>query len=218
MAEIEFYSEELVVRVGDWDVQSEREPLPYQDTRVTTVRVHPQYDRSTLANDIAVLTLAQGLRLYPDVPHVNSICLPLPTTEFTEEWCWVSGWGKDAWGMVGRFQSVQKAVDVGVVSGAECEARLRHTRLGRHYKLDDHSFLCAGGEKNKDACTGDGGAPLVCEGPVGHWTLAGLVAWGVGCAQPNIPGVYVNIPSMVPWIVQTVQSLRSNASALSFLL
>ena len=35
--------------------------------------------------------------------------------------------------------------------------------LGNHFTLDK-SFNCAGGEKNVDVCTGDGGGPLMCPG------------------------------------------------------
>ena len=37
-------------------------------------------------------------------------------------------------------------------------------------------WVCAGGEEGKDACSGDGGGPLVCPAPgTGHMQLAGLV-------------------------------------------
>lgn len=63
----------------------------------------------------------------------------------------------------------------------------------------------------KDACTGDGGAPLACS-VGGRWYLAGLVAWGIGCGQVNVPGVYVNIFNLTTWIQQTTQ--QSVASGL----
>ena len=53
-------------------------------------------------------------------------------------------------------------------------------------------FLCAGGEEGKDACKGDGGGPLVCS-VGGVWHLAGIVSWGIGCGERDIPGVYVKV-------------------------
>lgn len=50
---------------------------------------------------------------------------------------------------------------------------------------------------------GDGGSPLVCQ-LNGRWFVAGLVAWGIGCATTNIPGVYVNIANFLPWIQSAV--------------
>jgi len=44
---------------------------------------------------------------------------------------------------------------------------------------------------------------LVC-GVNGQYYVAGIVAWGIGCADKGIPGVYVNIPSYVNWINQKI--------------
>jgi secreted trypsin-like serine protease len=74
-----------------------------------------------------------------------------------------------------------KAIDVPLVDYDACTTMLRATRLGQRFLLDPTSFTCAGGESAKDACTGDGGAPLSCS-IGGRWFLAGLVAWGVGKA------------------------------------
>merc|ERR1712048_1396430 len=55
------------------------------------------------------------------------------------------------------------------------------------------------GEVGKDACTGDGGSPLVCQAQSGRWTVVGLVSWGIGCAS-DLPGVYVDIAHYRDWI------------------
>lgn len=67
--------------------------------------------------------------------------------------CWVSGWGKDAFGTNGQYQSIMKEVDVPIIDQTICEASLRQTRLGQYFFLNRNSFLCAGGEAGKDACT-----------------------------------------------------------------
>ncbi|KAK8400849.1 hypothetical protein O3P69_002539 [Scylla paramamosain] len=86
-----------------------------------------------------------------------------------------------------------------VVPREACEAALRLTRLGPRYSLHP-GMVCAGGEAGKDACKGDGGGPLACEGPDGRYQLAGVVSWGIGCGAPGVPGVYVNIPYYTPWL------------------
>jgi len=59
--------------------------------------------------------------------------------------------------------------------------------------------VCAGTENGKDACTGDGGSPLVCQAQSGRWTVVGLVAWGIGCGS-HVPGVYTNVHHYKQWI------------------
>lgn len=116
--------------------------------------------------------------------------------------CWVSGWGKDSFGTGGTYQKIMKEVDVPLVNPVSCELQMRNTRLGPTFNLDRNSFLCAGGELGKDACTGDGGSPLVCQMSTGQWQVVGMVAWGIGCANTGVPGVYVNVANYRNWILQ----------------
>lgn len=34
----------------------------------------------------------------------------------------------------------------------------------------------------------------------GRAELVGLVAWGIGCAEQSLPGVYVNVRSFADWL------------------
>lgn len=169
--------------------------------------IHPEYYPGNLVNDIALIRLSSPVDF--SSPHIVPACLPSPYENFAGHRCWVTGWGKDAFGTQGEYQSVLKEVDVPVVNNGECEQILRQTRLGPYYQLHP-GFLCAGGEPGKDACEGDGGSPLVCA-VNGVWKVAGLVSWGIGCGQPGVPGVYVNMGHYSGWIESIMGRYAKNA-------
>merc|ERR1712038_2191683 len=175
----------LVVRCGEWDTQAASEPRPHQDRKVKQVVVHPEFNARNLHNDFALLFTEQDFVLDS---HIDTVCLPEPGQKFNFQTCFATGWGKDKFGAEGQYQVVLKEVDLPVVEHSACEAGLRRTRLGRRFRLHS-SFLCAGGVPGKDTCKGDGGSPLVCEGPRGSYVQAGVVAWGLGCGG-DTPGVY----------------------------
>merc|ERR1712226_1818850 len=96
-------------------------------------------------------------------------------------------------------------------SNYECQDKLRSTRLGKKFKLDD-SFVCAGGINGKDTCKGDGGSPLVCpsQADPNTYIQAGIVAWGVGCGEDGTPGVYADVSQASCWIDQAVSCHYGN--------
>ncbi|XP_045612769.2 phenoloxidase-activating factor 2 [Procambarus clarkii] len=192
---------QLRVRLGEWDVKTETEFYSHLELPVATVQSHPQYNAGNLHNDIALITLKTTVD-FSSNPHISPVCLPDAYSSFVGQRCYSTGWGKDAFGTDGKYQSVLQEVELPVVAHSKCQEALRHTRLGASFTL--HSgMVCAGGEKGKDACLRDGGGPLVCLGPEGRSHLAGLVSWGVGCGLPGLPGVYVDVTYYLDWILVT---------------
>ena len=195
----------LKVRLGESDGQSTSEMYPYKEYLTQKIVVHSNFNSVNLENDVALITLS-GTVPISNCPNINTACFPSAAPAAGTK-CWVSGWGKDAFGTNGKYQSRMKEVDVAIVDEGTCEASLRQTRLQQNFNLNRRSFLCAGGETGKDACTGDGGSPLVCQSGNGQWQVVGMVAWGIGCATSNLPGVYVDVYNYIPWITQQITQI-----------
>lgn len=189
----------LKVRLGEWDTQHDYELSKHEDKVVRSAVIHPEYNSGNLWNDFALLFLESPYTLQS---HIDTVCLPDSNTIIREGTrCFASGWGKDKFGDDGVFQNILKKINVPVVGHQKCQNKLRSTRLGNFFSLDT-SFMCAGGEPNKDTCKGDGGSPLVCSYPnnPNKYFQAGIVAWGIGCGENGVPGVYANIVYASDWI------------------
>lgn len=52
---------------------------------------------------------------------------------------------------------------------------------------------------------GDSGGPMVIQRDDKRFLLAGVISWGIGCAEPNQPGVYTRISEFRDWINQILQ-------------
>lgn len=75
--------------------------------------------------------------------------------------------------------------------------------------VDKDLHLCAGAVNGSvDACRGDSGSPLVC-----GTELVGLVSWGIGCGEPNLPGVYTNVIHFSQWISPVFPEFKSDKSS-----
>ena len=195
--------EDLRIRLGEWDVNNDSEFYSHVEFDVSRIFVHENFYSGNLYNDIAMVRL-NGYVDYQRDRHISPVCLPDKFHNFDGQRCYVTGWGKDSFNR-GSYQEILKEVDVPIIGHDRCERLLQSTKLGFDFQLHN-GFLCAGGEEGKDACKGDGGGPLVCE-VNGLWELAGIVSWGVGCGERNVPGVYVKVSEYQDWIEQ--QLLRS---------
>lgn len=193
-----FAKRSLKIRAGEWDTQTTNELWIHQDRIVTNVLIHDDFYKPALRYDAALLILKLPVDL---VGNVKTICLPPYNYAFDSHNCVASGWGKNIFGKEGEYQAILKKIELPIIEHKKCLNLLRKTRLGRYFQLHK-SFLCAGGIKGVDTCKGDGGSPLVCPipGEFNRYYQAGIVAWGIGCGDEKIPGVYVDVRKLRNWI------------------
>ncbi|CAO2641358.1 Transmembrane protease serine 9 [Lemmus lemmus] len=160
------------------------------------VALHPRYNPGILDFDVALLELARPLVFNK---YIQPICLPLAIHKFpVGRKCMISGWGNMQEGNATKPDILQKA-SVGIIEQKMCGALY-------NFSLTDR-MLCAGFlEGRVDSCQGDSGGPLACEETPGVFYLAGIVSWGIGCAQAKKPGVYARITRLKDWILKAMSS------------
>ncbi|NXT23322.1 TMPS9 protease, partial [Syrrhaptes paradoxus] len=168
-------------------------------TKVNVTRVvqHPLFNSAVLDFDVAVLELARPLVFNK---YIQPICLPHAVQPFpVGKKCIISGWGSLQEGNVTKPEILQKA-SVGIIDQETCNFLY-------NFSLTDR-MICAGFLEGKvDSCQGDSGGPLACEVAPGVFYLAGIVSWGIGCAQAMNPGVYSRITKLTDWILETISPL-----------
>ncbi|CAN8014698.1 unnamed protein product, partial [Ixodes persulcatus] len=189
---------QIRIRVGEYDFSSVLEPYPYAERGAKKKVVHPKYNFFTYENDLALVRVDEPLEF---LPHIAPICLP-PDNESDDligRNATVTGWGRLSEG--GVLPSVLQEVKVPIVSNEKCKNMF--LAAGRHEYIPN-IFMCAGFEEGgRDSCQGDSGGPLQIQSKDGRWFLAGIISWGIGCAEPNLPGVCTRISRFKDWIIKS---------------
>uniref|UniRef100_A0A6E8W6F9 Peptidase S1 domain-containing protein n=1 Tax=Anopheles coluzzii TaxID=1518534 RepID=A0A6E8W6F9_ANOCL len=191
----------LVVRLGEWDMSTVREPIPHIDSEMERIYLHPQYSMTSKVNDIAIVILGDTVELNHTV---GVVCLPpagmVPSTGND-----VTGVG---WGEVPNFvvprklpQTILKKAQLHHLSHELCQQTLRKL-MGRRFQLHS-SFLCTTAQDAEMLpCRGDTGSPYMMETVPGseRYYLVGLSSWGYDCNKQATPTVLTNVAYHRDWI------------------
>jgi secreted trypsin-like serine protease len=155
---------------------------------ITAIAIHPNWNAMTFNNDVAVWTLAADqTQLLAELANQDG-----PVGGQTL----VTGWGTTSEG--GTSPIALEAVQVPLVDAANCND-------ANSYNGDiTDRMICAGLDGGgQDSCQGDSGGPLTRG--LNNAVLTGIVSWGIGCARPNLYGVYTRVSA--PAIRQFIEGI-----------
>uniref|UniRef100_A0A8C5N5B7 Zgc:165423 n=1 Tax=Gouania willdenowi TaxID=441366 RepID=A0A8C5N5B7_GOUWI len=162
---------------------------------VSLVINHPNYNSTTNDNDIALLRLSSAVTF---TDYILPVCLAASgSSVHSGEDVWVTGWGALSEG--GSSANDLMEVDVPTVGNRQCNCDYGVGQI-------TNNMICAGlREGGKDSCQGDSGGPLVIK-QGDQWIQLGVVSFGIGCARPELPGVYALVSSYMTWINNQISS------------
>ncbi|KAF9419875.1 hypothetical protein HW555_003708 [Spodoptera exigua] len=193
-----------IVRLGDKNIADvySHGVLP-TDAKIIKIIVHPKYAPPKKYYDIALMELAKDVQFTKFIQPAclwNNFNTAALGTEAT-----LTGWGVVETNGRKTSPELQEAV-VDIIDSDTCDRLLRPS-CNRNWCGVREDQLCAGKlEGGVDACQGDSGGPLQVRIPIPitseglmHYVI-GVTSFGIGCALPNLPGIYTRVSSYLDWI------------------
>ncbi|XP_028137604.1 phenoloxidase-activating factor 3-like [Diabrotica virgifera virgifera] len=204
----------LGVRVGEYNTRTRRDCVmgkdgtekcinnPVQDLAIEKIIPHPQFDASSISNDIGLLRVA---KINLNVENARPVCLPLGEYRTkTFKRVTVTGWGVTDT-QTGAVSDILQKVDLPVVDLDHC----RNVYKNQSRALLTYRQVCAGGKNNQDSCPGDSGGPLHVAGLIddnARYIQQGVVSFGPReCGLEGFPGIYTRVAYYMDWILNNLR-------------
>merc|ERR1712066_1071707 len=162
---------------------------------------HPQWDDSTLANDLALIELPSPIDFND---YISPSCMPEKgDTADESELVTVTGWGKPSDSAGGISPVLRMVSDLPCISNAECNS---------FYGIVGDGIVCIDTTGGKGSCNGDSGGPLVMKAgmrwkdgmatPGQKWNQVGIVSFGssAGC-EVGYPAGFTRVEYYLEWIM-----------------
>lgn len=186
---------QISILAGSTDLDSPTD----QPIDVAKVLSHTGFDPVTLSNDIALLQLSWDATVAP---------VPLDSqATIRRDFGLIAGWGALNEGGQNEAQlypSILQGAYVEMTPGIQC-SQLYPVYAG---DIGDEQLCAASPQGGIDSCQGDSGGPLYRydpQNPAGM-SVAGVVSWGYGCADPTSPGIYTRVAAFQDWVLGTISA------------
>lgn len=161
--------------------------------KVVSKLIHPKFTGNPSGYDIAIWKL--------DAPKGRRTNVELDNGRYgnkADTLLTTIGWGSTG---DGHTATILQEVKVPVYDFEQCKKNYKAAGVEMR---NPQTQICAGyPEGGRDACQGDSGGPLfIMKG--NKQVLVGVTSYGLGCARPNLPGVYARVSELKKWILENV--------------
>ena len=164
--------------------------------RILELFVRSDFVRRSYDNDIALIRMDREVSFNN---LIRPVCLPSMVDKLAGVEGTVVGWGllKEK----GEIPDGLHAIQLPVIPQALCNLTSRH----RKNSITDNMFCAGYMDGRGDACQGDSGGPFLMTAHDAVVTQVGIVSWGIGCATPDVPGIYTDVQHYLDWIHKVME-------------
>jgi trypsin len=187
------FAAETMVFVGAHEVDNMH--VTAAETRVIVRQYpYPDIDFVSWDNDLTLFQLDRPVLSLPPVQLNSDPDVPSPDSTLT-----VIGFGVTE---TGRLSDFLREVDIYPVDSDKCILQYSGAAI-----IDPAHMVCASNPSpGHDSCQGDSGGPLL---DTATGTQVGIVSFGIGCGDPNFPGVYTRVSAYTNWIHDRICELSA---------
>ena len=179
---------------------------------VERIIIHEDFDgrlgSPTVVADIALLKLATDFPNQPTMPYTTGpgagagtagVSAGTPAT--------IIGWGADGYSNITdeatSFPTILQEADTTIISNQDCA-----DANAAVFDINE-THICAQ-EPGVDTCVADSGSPLLVlqselAGGESDFVQVGITSFGIGCADPDFPGVYTRVSEYIDWIEENLR-------------
>ncbi|KAJ1980042.1 hypothetical protein H4R34_002604 [Dimargaris verticillata] len=182
-------SGDVAIGLGANDVDS------LDSYRVSKITVHPDYDPSTVSNDVALLRLRTAISLNDNLNTVT-----ISSANLTDEEVFTAiGWGKTS--SNGTVSDTLRRVNVTSGPADDCQM------VNPDFSSENGTQICTARNRGRDTCQGDSGGPLLYPDSNGTYQLAGITSYGytpnsesAECGTDSVVAFYTHVNYYTNWI------------------
>jgi hypothetical protein len=174
---------------------------------VEKVLIHPDYDTSTMENDVALMFLSEPAPCAAD-GRTKTVTLDRSDSfdPYVGEKLMVAGWGATN-KQRSEYPNRLREVALDFIDNDACSSKWSPWWCPWCRPISPDVMLCAWDpNEEKDSCSGDSGGPLFVDTADGGVTQIGIVSFGPDTCAASKPGVYARVSHFADWIDENSES------------